>query len=165
VQIVGSFRRGAATCGDVDVLVTHPEYTEEKHQRRQTDGRLVAIVDRLKALGYVVEQMGLGNFKFSGVCRLASASRTPNPNEPRKLDIKLFPIESFPFALMHFTGSGEFNRQMRVAALARSMTLSEFGICPVGETGVKGDLIPCSTEQDIFDLVGVPYKAPNERSL
>lgn len=164
MQIVGSFRRGAASCGDVDVLVTHAEYTEEKHQRKQTDGRLVAIVDRLKALGYVVEQMGLGNFKFSGVCRLPT-SREPNANEFRKLDIKLFPIESFPFALMHFTGSGEFNRQMRVAALARAMTLSEFGICPIGETGVKGDFIPCSSEQDIFDLVGITYKAPNERSL
>src|SRR5699024_7108422 len=42
----------------------------------------------------------------------------------RRLDLKLFPIEAFYPALLHFTGSAEHNRQMRFpSALSNIVTL------------------------------------------
>ena len=45
---------------------------------------------------------------------------------PRHIDIKLVPYESMPCALLYFTGSGEFNREMRTKALAMGYSLNEY---------------------------------------
>jgi len=73
-------------------------------------------------------------------------------------------VESFFPGLIHFTGSGEFNRQLRVVALKKGFTLSEYGIFPVGSTGEVGDPMPVESEQEVFDILDVPYKKPEERS-
>jgi len=42
--------------------------------------------------------------------------------------------------------------------------LSEYGIFPVGSTGEVGDPMPVESEQEVFDILDVPYKKPEERS-
>ena len=53
-------------------------------------------------------------------------------------DLRIVPDEQFPFALHHFTGSKDHNVQMRQRALARGLSLSEWGLLPAeGEGTVK----------------------------
>jgi len=94
-----------------------------------------------------------------GICKL------PNAEKYRHIDLKLFPIESYYPALLHFTGSGEHNRQLRAIALKKGLMLSEYDICPTGTGGYKGDPIHVNSERDIFEILSVPFKEPNARSL
>jgi DNA polymerase (family X) len=52
-------------------------------------------------------------------------------------DLRLVPAEQFAFALHHFTGSKDHNVQMRQRALARGLSLSEWGLVPAGDRGQR----------------------------
>ena len=49
--------------------------------------------------------------------------------------------------------------------LTHKSTLGETYICPIGETGVKGEAIPVESEQDIFDILDLEYREPEDRDL
>jgi DNA polymerase beta len=79
---------------------------------------------------------------------------------------------------MYFTGSDFFNTQMRIIALEKNFTLSEYSLCPLGisfysystddpqgENGTKGDPVPITSEEDIFTYLGMKFKTPEERNL
>ena len=46
----------------------------------------------------------------------------------RRLDLKVYPVEEFAYALLYFTGSDHFNRSMRHYAKCRGYSLSDHGI-------------------------------------
>jgi DNA polymerase/3'-5' exonuclease PolX len=84
----------------------------------------------------------------------------------RRLDIKIFPRESWAAALLHFTGSGESNRQLRAVALVEAIDVVRVWRAASGPvTGEKGDWLPLHTERDIYALLGLPFREPHERSL
>mmetsp|Transcript_16687 Transcript_16687/g.23191 ORF Transcript_16687/g.23191 Transcript_16687/m.23191 type:complete len:656 (-) Transcript_16687:1435-3402(-) len=125
----GSYRRGGATSGDLDMLLTHPEYTATtKHNADY----LKRIVDNLKAKGFLTDDLSFGNVKYMGICQLP-----PEPGKPpyphRRIDLRLVPFESYYCGLLYFTGSGEFNKWMRGKALEKGFTLSEYTICPLAK--------------------------------
>jgi DNA polymerase/3'-5' exonuclease PolX len=61
---------------------------------------------------------------FAGVCQL-------EPGLPhRRLDIKVYPRHAFAWALVHFTGSANFNRSMRLFAKKKGLRMSDEGIFP-----------------------------------
>ena len=88
----------------------------------------------------------------------------------------------FAYAMLAFTGSAHFNRSMRFyARKEKDMQLSDQGLWNLkkddsghnkvtvsayhpNDRRVKGSPIVCHTEEDIFKALGLPYKAPNERS-
>jgi DNA polymerase/3'-5' exonuclease PolX len=71
------------------------------------------------------------------------------------------PYDQYFPALLHFTGSGFFNNQLRSYAIEKGFHLSEFSLTQ------KGDSHPLkvSSEKDIFDYLKVDYLKPEERSL
>jgi DNA polymerase beta len=154
----GSYRRKLPSSGDVDVLLTHPDYTYEHKQKGKAIPIIDKIIKKLKQRKFLIDDLSQGPSKYMGVCRL------DEDHLARRIDIKLFPTESFYPGLIHFTGSGEFNRQLRVVALKKGYTLSEYGIFPVGTTGEVGDPIPVGSEEEVFEILDVPYKKPQERS-
>ncbi|XP_027763725.1 DNA polymerase lambda isoform X1 [Empidonax traillii] len=158
----GSYRRGKPTCGDVDVLVTHPD----GHSHR---GVFSKLLDSLHRSGFLtddlVSQEDNGDQqKYLGVCRL------PGPAQRhRRLDIIVVPYSEFACALLYFTGSAHFNRSMRALAKTKGMSLSEHALSSAvvrGPGGVKvsaGHTLPTPTERDIFIQLGLPYREPSER--
>ena len=50
-------------------------------------------------------------------------------------DLRIVPAEQFVFALHHFTGSKDHNVQMRQRALARGLSMSEWGLVPAAGEG------------------------------
>ncbi|XP_010134245.1 PREDICTED: DNA polymerase lambda [Buceros rhinoceros silvestris] len=158
----GSYRRGKPTCGDVDVLVTHPD--GQSHH-----GVFSKLLDSLHRSGFLtddlVSQEDNGDQKkYLGVCRL------PGPAQHhRRLDIIVVPYREFSCALLYFTGSAHFNRSMRALAKTKGMSLSEHALSSAvvrGPGGVRlasGHTLPTPTERDVFLHLGLPYREPSER--
>ncbi|KAF5284225.1 hypothetical protein FQR65_LT00225 [Abscondita terminalis] len=148
ITICGSYRRGKSECGDIDVLLTHPNNPK--------DG-LEAIVESLEKVGLVVERLSLGPTKFMGACRLQEYP-------VRRLDIRLTPYDQYHCSVLYFTGSDLFNKEMRAHALERGFTLNEYSLRPVGSTGVPGEPLEIKSERDIFEFIDFPYTPPMDRN-
>jgi DNA polymerase/3'-5' exonuclease PolX len=104
ITTCGSYRRQKPTCGDIDILVTHPDYSSSD----VTPPFLKKLVERLKSVQLVTDILSLGDKQFHGVVKL------PKTNALHlMLDILWITREQFHCGLMYFTGSGFFNIQMR----------------------------------------------------
>ncbi|XP_039727362.1 DNA polymerase lambda isoform X4 [Pteropus medius] len=158
----GSYRRGRATCGDVDVLLTHPD-------GRSHQGIFSRLLDSLRQRGFLTDDLvsqeeNGQQQKYLGVCQLPGPGR-----RHRRLDIIVVPYSEFACALLYFTGSAHFNRSMRALAKTKGMSLSEHALSTavVRDTrGLRvgsGRVLPTPTEKDVFRLLGLPYREPAER--
>lgn len=145
-HIVGSYRRGQKTSGDIDVLV-----------RSNDPGLLGVLTQRMVRDRYIVETMAKGDFKFMGACKVKYG------RNKRRLDILVTSDDEYPFALLYFTGDAEFNKKMRAWVVAeKQLSLSEHGLKDMRskqfvQTG-------CKTERDIFKYLGIEYVEPADRS-
>ncbi|KAG1672953.1 DNA polymerase beta [Nymphon striatum] len=156
VTICGSYRRGAESSGDIDVLLTHPKFTSEDEKKPKY---MRNVVESLQTAGLITDTISMGDFKFMGVCRL-------NKELPyRRLDIRLVPHDQYYCGILYFTGSDIFNKKMRTLALEKGFTVNEYTIRPVGSTGVPGESLPVSCEEDIFMYLDMDYKEPSERNV
>ena len=152
-EVVGSYRRGAADSGDIDVLLTLPDEVPLAERKR----RFAAVCDRLAA-DYVTDVLAKGDKKFMGYARLPAAA----PDSPhRRLDLLLTPKDEYPYAVLYFTGSDRFNIVMRQRALDLGYTLNEHGMKPLAE---GADAPPrMREERDIFQFLNMDYTEPKDR--
>jgi DNA polymerase beta len=139
-QLVGSYRRGAATSGDIDVIVRVAEGDEATV--------LKTIVGALVKTGYIIDTLAHGAKKYMGVARLGAG-------KARRLDIMVTSAAEFPFAIFYFTGSDQFNVAVRKRAQDRGYSLNEHGFTPA----VKGIV----EEKDIFRALSMKYVDPANR--
>jgi NAD-dependent DNA ligase len=147
-EIVGSFRRGANTSGDIDVIITSKNADIFKH-----------FIDSMKETGIIVETLSYGNTKCMVIAKL-NADATA-----RRVDFMYSPPEEYPFAILYFTGSKAFNTVMRGYALKLGISLNEHGMYKKPKGEAKGDKINNNfkTEEDIFKSLYLKYKSPEER--
>lgn len=149
----GSYRRGKADSGDVDILIYHNDdsYPEDT---------LTKLVDKLRSEKFLIGTLSEGNTKYMGICRLL------DDLPARRIDIVYLTKKSLPAALMYFTGSGNFNIEFRKLALTKNLTLNEKGLYKIDKPKTKKILgqVEVKTEKDIFDAVGVKYLEPKDRS-
>ncbi|XP_049867974.1 DNA polymerase beta-like [Pectinophora gossypiella] len=157
LTICGSYRRGKSESGDIDALVTHPSVKTSEVKKKHGEQLLKNLVAALDELN--METISIGETKFMGVCRLSSELPA------RRLDIRLLPPEQYQCAVLYFTGSDVFNKTMRAHALQHRFTLNEYSLRPLGVTGVPGEPVPISSEEEIFDYIDFPYKKPEERNM
>ncbi|CAH2245855.1 jg8528 [Pararge aegeria aegeria] len=156
ITICGSYRRGKTESGDIDALVTHPSLKFEE-KKKQSEKLLKTVVEALNDL--ITDVISMGDTKFMGVCRLS------NEHPFRRLDIRFIPNHQYYCAVLYFTGSDVFNKQMRAHALDKGFTLNEYSLRPIGCTGVPGEPVPITSEEDVFDYIDYPYKQPEERNM
>jgi NAD-dependent DNA ligase len=148
MEIVGSYRRGAESSGDIDVIITSTNPTIFKN-----------FVDDLIKIKVIQEVLSRGPTKCLVITKL------PGHTTSRRVDFLYTSPEEFPFAILYFTGSKIFNTVMRHEALAKDLTMNEHGLYSLisKKKGEKVDHV-FSSEQDIFDYLGLEYKAPHERT-
>ncbi|XP_065063310.1 DNA polymerase beta-like [Rhopilema esculentum] len=151
---------GAESCGDIDVLATHPAYTSKAKTKALKKDSLRDLVENLKDAGYITETLSLGESKFMGVCKLPGRD-----NRYCRCDIRLIPFDQFYFGILYFTGSDIFNQAMRQEALEKGFTSNEYCIRPLGSTGEPGEPLLAESEKDIFDIIGKDYVEPMDRNL
>jgi DNA polymerase (family 10) len=148
-EAAGSLRRGMETVGDLDFLVAATE--------------VAPVVEWFTTLPQVKEVTAKGETKAS--VRFESGLQA---------DLRLVPAAQFVFALHHFTGSKDHNVQMRQRALARGLSLSEWGLVPAeGEgtakekaerlKGGKAEGNRIKDEMELFAALGLRFIPPELR--
>lgn len=154
-RICGSFRRGKPFSNDIDILLTHKD-VKNKTQLANSKNYLKLYVKKLKDMGLIVEDIDKDfEVKYMGFSKMGK-------NPVRRVDIMYVPYDSYPTALLHFTGSGEFNRKMRELALELGYTLNQYGLYKVDRG--KKKRIPTNSEKDVFESLGMEYVEPKLRS-
>jgi len=144
-EAAGSLRRGMETVGDLDFIVAA--------------GEVAPVVEWFVALPGVKEVTAKGETKAS--VRFESGLQA---------DLRIVPEGQFVFALHHFTGSKDHNVQMRQRALARGLSLSEWGLLPAeGEGTVKEKAERAvakpavKNERELFAALGLSFIPPELR--
>jgi NAD-dependent DNA ligase len=147
MEIVGSYRRGAESSGDIDVIITS-----------KTPKVFVDFIDELIKENIILHVLSRGPTKCLVVARL------PSSNVARRVDFLYTGPEEFPFSILYFTGSKIFNTVMRHEALQKGLTMNEHGLYKM-ENKKKGEKVAVvfKDEKDIFDYLGLVYKSPVER--
>ena len=147
-EIVGSFRRGAANSGDIDIIITGE--TETKYEQ---------FIDELREQNIIMHILSRGPSKTLVIAQLPGLI-------PRRVDFLYAPPNEFAFAILYFTGSKFFNTVMRQKALNQGYTFNEHGIYHLTSDKKKGKQLAKEfrTENDIFDFLGLQYKSPLERA-
>jgi DNA polymerase/3'-5' exonuclease PolX len=138
-EVVGSYRRGLPTSGDIDILITD---SENKNHLRE----LVESIDGIEHI------FSFGPVKFQGVILTDEGDRYG-------LDIRYVPYESRIPALLHATGSDSFNVWLRERALEQGMSLSEHGLRDL-ETNT---IVKVESEEELLNTLGLPYIPPELR--
>ncbi len=151
-EAAGSLRRNLETVGDLDFIVA-----------ARTGGggaaaQATAITDWFCGQEGVREVTARGETKAS--VRFASGLQA---------DLRIVPEEQFAFALHHFTGSKDHNVAMRQRALARGLSLSEWGLVPDAGEGTakekaeRGLSLKAATEEELFAHLGLAFVTPELR--
>jgi len=144
-EIVGSYRRGLPSSGDIDVIITscYPIIFEK-------------MLDSLIEQKIIVEVLSRGKHKCLVV------SKIPSSDTYRRVDFLFSTPPEYPFSILYFTGSKGFNTVMRGRALKQGYSLNEHGLSYIDK---KGELVPniFPDEKSIFDFLKMQYKSPTER--
>lgn len=148
MEIVGSYRRGAQSSGDIDVIITS-----------NSPRVFTTFVDNLIKENIILHVLSRGPTKCLVVAKI------PSSNVARRVDFLYTNPEEFPFAILYFTGSKIFNTVMRHIALEKGYTMNEHGIYKM-EAKKKGEKVQrtFTSEEDIFNFLGLEYKTPIERT-
>lgn len=147
-DIVGSYRRGAKTSGDIDVIITSKEDNKSIFEN---------FIQKLVDEKVIIHKLTDGKTKTLVIAKLE--------NKPaRRVDFLYSPPSEYHFARLYFTGSKIFNTVMRQRALNMGYSLNEHGFYKM-EDKKKGAKIDkaFNSEEEIFDFLNMKYKTPEQR--
>ncbi|KAJ3124025.1 hypothetical protein HK098_001456 [Nowakowskiella sp. JEL0407] len=120
IHVMGSFRRGAQDCGDIDLILTHPDGVSHA-------ASLPPLLHALRKVNFLSDDLSHQDPKekspfYKGVCCLGEGSIH------RRIDILVVPYDELGAALIHFTGNDVFNRSIRHLAGRMNMRLNQHGL-------------------------------------
>ncbi|CAN6164450.1 unnamed protein product [Urochloa humidicola] len=164
----GSYRRGKASCGDMDIVITHPD--GESHV-----GFLSKFVQRLKEINFLREDLIFSIHSVdgtdSGVDTYFGLCTYPGRELRHRIDLKVYPRNRYACGLLHWTGNDVLNRRLRLLADSKGYVLDDTGLYLAtrgsgGKHAGRSDaIVNCHTEKDVFDTLGFPWLEPHERNL
>ncbi|XP_028359998.1 DNA-directed DNA/RNA polymerase mu isoform X2 [Phyllostomus discolor] len=170
VTLAGGFRRGKLQGHDVDLLITHP-------QEGQEAGLLPRVMCSLQQQGLVLYQQHQLS-RSRDPTHLTRRSHTMDTFErsfcifrlPRppgatwkavRVDLVVAPISQFPFALLGWTGSKHFERELRqFSRKERGLWLNSHGLFDPEQKA----LLRAAAEEDVFRHLGLAYLPPEQRN-
>lgn len=170
IIIGGSYRRGAKTSRDIDVMITQKGTTSTS----QLLPFLGKLVNHCEKTGFFVAALAVPAkndptaSKWMGACLHPVTPEIPKPIW-RRIDLLLVPSSEWGAALIYFTGDDIFNRSMRLYASTKKMRLNQRGLFKDVMRGpgrvkvTEGTLVEGKDEKAIFAALGVPYRRPEER--
>lgn len=150
-EICGSYRRNLPESGDIDILVSHPDYMNNIDSKNFL-GDIVKLFIKLNMITDCLTMKG--KTKFMGVFKL--------PDNPiaRRIDIRLVDYSSYYTSILYFTGNKDFNVYLRQKALDKKYSLNEYTLTDIE----NNTFIDLKSEREIFDILEIPYVKPEERN-
>jgi DNA ligase (NAD+) len=146
-EIVGSYRRGLKTSGDIDVIITSINYQMFSN-----------FLDNLIEQKIIIEVLSRGKTKCLVITKI------PNGKYARRVDFLYTTPEEYPFSVLYFTGSKAFNTVMRGHALKMGFSLNEHQMSKMVDKKKEEKVSHnFKNERDIFDFLNLKYKEPSER--
>jgi DNA polymerase (family 10) len=135
----GSLRRFKEVIGDIDFLASSKKPAE--------------VIEYFVTQPGIVKVLAKGDTKASVILEGGIQA-----------DLRVVSDAEFPFALAYFTGSKEHNIVMRQRAIQRGLRLNEYGLFKSKEeTRDPKLLVPCKTEDEIFEKLDLVYVPPELR--
>lgn len=150
VRICGSYRRELDYSGDIDIIISHPSIKTKAIS--QKSDLLKRYIELLQKKSFIIDSLTGTDTptKYMGLCKL-------HLNPIRRIDIRFIAQESYYTAILYFTGSANFNTQMRRVAQSLGYMLNEYFL-------KRGDeIIQINSEKDVFDVLKMEYVIPKER--
>ncbi len=134
VLIAGSLRRQADSVKDLDLVATST-----------APARLAAQLAELDQVASVssASEAGARGVTHSGIA----------------VELRIAAPEQRGNLLQHLTGSGAHNAALRELAVRRGLHLSEYGVLD----DATGKTTTCRSEEEVYELVGLPYIEPELR--
>ncbi|XP_036605167.1 DNA-directed DNA/RNA polymerase mu [Trichosurus vulpecula] len=187
VTLTGGFRRGKLQGHDVDFLITHPVEGQEAGLIPKVMGHLESQglvlyqhtqsnhYQDLKDLDHKASQNTAMDAYEKCFCVLwlpkpptsFHLETGEGPKEPSRdgkavrVDLVVSPISQFAFALLGWTGSQHFERELRRFSQAeKNLLLNSHGLYDPE----KKESLPAASEEDIFTHLGLEYIAPEQRN-
>ncbi|MFH1798090.1 MAG: DNA polymerase/3'-5' exonuclease PolX [Candidatus Omnitrophota bacterium] len=137
IETAGSFRRGAETIGDIDILAT-------------TDNAGAAMY-------YFVNYPEAREIIAKGLAK-SSISVKEGP----QIDLRIADDVSYGAALVYFTGSKQHNIKIRAFAKNKGYKVNEYGVFSTGASG-KEKMIAGLREEDVYKSLGMEWIPPELR--
>lgn len=127
----GSYRRGKASCGDMDIVITHPD-------GKSHIGFLRKYVKHLKDIKFLREDLifsihseedtDAGVDTYFGLCTY------PGRELRHRIDLKVYPRDIYAFGLIAWTGNDVLNRRLRLLAESKGYRLDDTGLFPATQS-------------------------------
>jgi DNA polymerase (family 10) len=134
ISVAGSLRRKKASIRDIDILVSS---TKPKR-----------VVEKFTGLKEVARVLGKGSTK-------ASVELKSGVNS----DLRVLSPESWGAGLFYFTGSKDYNIEVRKIAIKKGYKLSEYGLFDKK----TGKMVAGKTEEEICKKLGIKCLKPEKR--
>ncbi|KYO42280.1 DNA nucleotidylexotransferase [Alligator mississippiensis] len=186
VTVTGGFRRGKKTGHDVDFLITNPGPEEEKEllhkvvdlwekqglllyydviestfEKEKRPSRKVDALDHFQKCFAILKlhQQRTGNSN-SNISKESDKAEVKDWKAIR-VDLVISPFEQYAYALLGWTGSRQFERDLRrYASRERKMMLDNHALYDK----TKRTFLKAESEQEIFAHLGLDYIEPWERN-
>lgn len=165
VIVGGSYRRGAADCGDIDFLITSPTLPLAALRTLL----LESLIPRLFAVRYLRAALATPDPRTGTKWHGAACLPTAKEQVWRRVDFLLVSWDQMGAALIYWTGNDIFNRSMRLLASRKGMRLNQRGLYKHVMRGpgrvkvTEGELVEGKSEKRIFEILGVPWRPPEHR--
>ncbi|GAA6017371.1 hypothetical protein JCM11491_006633, partial [Sporobolomyces phaffii] len=173
--LCGGYRRGKAMSNDVDILITYP------HQDGKERGLLRKLVHRLEAKGLIPPD-GVLSFSQPATLRTTRANKrassfdsldkalvvfkhpangTTRPRDVyRRVDLIFAGWRDFGAAILGWTGSTQFERDLRIHAEHLGYKFDSGAL----RNRMTGEVVRTMTEKDVFRALKLDWIPPEMRN-
>ncbi|RVX10637.1 DNA polymerase lambda [Vitis vinifera] len=156
----GSYRRGKASCGDLDIIITHPDGKRliEFAPYFQSQRILPRYVKHLKDMKFLREDLIFSTHSEegtdSGVDTYFGLCTYPARELRHRIDLKVYPRNIYAFGLISWTGNDVLNRRLRILAESKGYRLDDTGLFLATQgSGGKREPLQCACMAPIGILV------------